>query len=102
MAATAPFGFSLGAIQGGALYQHLPWIFGSNAITTGRAEAADIVELLDGRGFLAGGIGHRSEGWDSDLPWIFGSNAIICLLLCAAAWFAIPPLRPMADASGKT
>ncbi|KAJ5782855.1 Major facilitator superfamily domain general substrate transporter [Penicillium paradoxum] len=32
MAATAPFGFSLGAIQGGALYQHLPWIFGSNAI----------------------------------------------------------------------
>lgn len=32
MAATAPFGFSLGAIQGGALYQNLPWIFGSNAI----------------------------------------------------------------------
>ncbi|CAI7652724.1 unnamed protein product [Penicillium glandicola] len=57
MAATAPFGFSLGAIQGGALYQHL--------------------------------------------PWIFGSNAIICVLLCAAAWFAIPPLRPIADVSGK-
>ena len=57
MAATAPFGFSLGAIQGGALYQHL--------------------------------------------PWIFGSNAIICVLLCAAAWFAIPPLQPMADVSGK-
>ena len=32
MAATAPFGFSLGALQGGGLYQHLPWIFGSNAI----------------------------------------------------------------------
>ncbi|KAJ5492433.1 Major facilitator superfamily domain general substrate transporter [Penicillium expansum] len=57
MAATAPFGFSLGAIQGGALYQHL--------------------------------------------PWIFGSNAIICAFLCAAAWFAIPPLRPIADVSGK-
>ncbi|KAJ5397844.1 hypothetical protein N7509_005957 [Penicillium cosmopolitanum] len=32
MAATAPFGFSLGALQGGGLYQHLPWIFGTNAI----------------------------------------------------------------------
>ncbi|CAG7942511.1 unnamed protein product [Penicillium salamii] len=56
MAATAPFGFSLGAIQGGALYQHL--------------------------------------------PWIFGSNAIICALLCVAAWYAIPSLRPMADIAG--
>jgi MFS family permease len=32
MAAMAPFGFWLGAIQGGALTAHLPWIFGSNAI----------------------------------------------------------------------
>ncbi|KAJ5458306.1 hypothetical protein N7475_009694 [Penicillium sp. IBT 31633x] len=56
MAATAPFGFSLGAIQGGALHHHL--------------------------------------------PWIFGSNAIICVLLSAAAWFAIPPLRPTADIAG--
>uniref|UniRef100_A0A060T7P9 ARAD1D01320p n=1 Tax=Blastobotrys adeninivorans TaxID=409370 RepID=A0A060T7P9_BLAAD len=32
MAATAPFGFWLGAIQGGALHAHLKWIFGSNAI----------------------------------------------------------------------
>ncbi|KAJ5312354.1 hypothetical protein PENANT_c011G08161 [Penicillium antarcticum] len=56
MAACAPFGFSLGAIQGGALYQHL--------------------------------------------PWIFGSNAIICALLCVAAWFSIPPLRPVADVAG--
>ncbi|CAI7664833.1 unnamed protein product [Penicillium bialowiezense] len=56
MAATAPFGFSLGAIQGGALYQHL--------------------------------------------PWIFGSNAIICALLCVAAWYTIPSLRPMADVAG--
>ncbi|KAJ5337702.1 hypothetical protein N7452_004430 [Penicillium brevicompactum] len=56
MAATAPFGFSLGAIQGGALYKHLPWIF-----------------------------------------W---SNAIICALLCVAAWYTIPSLRPMADVAG--
>lgn len=35
MAATAPFGFSLGAIEGGALQAHLPWIFGTNAIITG-------------------------------------------------------------------
>lgn len=32
MASMAPFGFWLGAIQGGALTAHLPWIFGSNAI----------------------------------------------------------------------
>ncbi|PYH92097.1 efflux pump antibiotic resistance protein [Aspergillus ellipticus CBS 707.79] len=32
MAACAPFGFSLGAIEGGLLYQSLPWIFGCNAI----------------------------------------------------------------------
>ncbi|BDD60220.1 hypothetical protein MAP00_005365 [Monascus purpureus] len=35
MAACAPFGFSLGAIEGGALHGHLPWIFGTNAIITG-------------------------------------------------------------------
>ncbi|PWY74959.1 MFS general substrate transporter [Aspergillus eucalypticola CBS 122712] len=34
MAACAPFGFSLGAIEGGLLYQNLPWIFGCNAIIT--------------------------------------------------------------------
>ncbi|KAJ9322878.1 hypothetical protein DTO027B5_2920 [Paecilomyces variotii] len=34
MAATAPFGFFLGAIQGGALYTHLQWVFGTNAILT--------------------------------------------------------------------
>ncbi|PYI16054.1 efflux pump antibiotic resistance protein [Aspergillus violaceofuscus CBS 115571] len=56
MAACAPFGFSLGAIQGGLLFHHLPWIFGSNAMITG---------------------------------------------LCAvAAFFAIPPLRPVADVAG--
>lgn len=32
MAATSPFGYSLGALQGGALAAHLEWIFGSNAI----------------------------------------------------------------------
>lgn len=32
MAGGAPFGFWLGAIQGGALSAHLPWIFGSDAI----------------------------------------------------------------------
>lgn len=32
MAAMAPFGFWLGALQGGALSAHLPWIFGSNAL----------------------------------------------------------------------
>ncbi|CAG8943276.1 unnamed protein product [Penicillium salamii] len=35
MSATAPFGFWLGAIQGGALKAHLSWIFGSNAFISG-------------------------------------------------------------------
>lgn len=56
MAAMAPFGFWLGAIQGGALTAHL--------------------------------------------PWIFGSNAILCALCAVAAYFTIPPLRPVADIAG--
>ncbi|PWY90220.1 efflux pump antibiotic resistance protein [Aspergillus heteromorphus CBS 117.55] len=32
MAACAPFGFSLGALEGGLLCHHLPWIFGCNAL----------------------------------------------------------------------
>ena len=35
MAAAAPFGFWLGAMQGGVLSSHLPWIFGSNAMLCG-------------------------------------------------------------------
>ena len=35
MSATAPFGFWLGGIQGGALKAHLRWIFGTNAIISG-------------------------------------------------------------------
>lgn len=56
MAAMAPFGFWLGAIQGGALTAHL--------------------------------------------EWIFGSNAILCALCAIAAYFTIPPLRPVADIAG--
>lgn len=56
MAAMAPFGFWLGAIQGGALHAHL--------------------------------------------EWIFGSNAILCALCGLAAYFTIPPLRPVADIAG--
>ncbi|KAJ6444495.1 nuclear transport factor 2 family protein [Purpureocillium lavendulum] len=35
MAAGAPFGFWIGALQGGALSSHLPWVFGSTAIFLG-------------------------------------------------------------------
>ncbi|KAL4925084.1 major facilitator superfamily domain-containing protein [Aspergillus undulatus] len=35
IAATAPLGFSLGSLQGGALQAHLVWIFGTNAILCG-------------------------------------------------------------------
>ncbi|KAJ5165823.1 hypothetical protein N7492_006119 [Penicillium capsulatum] len=45
MAATAPFGFSLGAIQGGGLYHHLPWIFGSNAIICGSCAVAAYLSI---------------------------------------------------------
>ncbi|CZT17390.1 related to transporter (major facilitator superfamily) [Ramularia collo-cygni] len=40
MAAAAPFGFWLGALQGGALSAHLEWIFGSNSIICGLCAAA--------------------------------------------------------------
>lgn len=40
MAAASPFGFWLGALQGGALSAHLEWIFGSNAIICGLCAAA--------------------------------------------------------------
>lgn len=56
MAAAAPFGFWLGALQGGAL--------------------------------------------SHSLKWIFGSNAIICALCATAAFYTIPPLRPVADMAG--
>lgn len=56
MAATAPFGFCLGTLQGGALSAHL--------------------------------------------RWVFGTNAIITALCCVAAYFSIPPMRPVADVAG--
>lgn len=40
MAAAAPFGFWLGALQGGALSAHLKWIFGTNAIICGLCAVA--------------------------------------------------------------
>lgn len=40
MAAAAPFGFWLGCIQGGLLSEHLPWIFGSNAMLCGICSVA--------------------------------------------------------------
>ena len=40
MASMAPLGFYFGALQGGALKAHLPWIFGSNAILCGLCGAA--------------------------------------------------------------
>lgn len=56
MSSMAPFGFFLGAVQGGALTAHL--------------------------------------------NWVFGSNAILCGLCAIAAYFTIPPLRPVADIAG--
>lgn len=47
MSATAPFGFFLGALQGGALKAHLPWIFGTNAILTGLCAVAAFLTIPD-------------------------------------------------------
>jgi hypothetical protein len=33
MAASAPVGYLIGCLQGGALSAHIPWIFGSSAIS---------------------------------------------------------------------
>jgi hypothetical protein len=40
MAAMAPFGFWISALQGGALAGHLPWIYGTNTIISGLLCAA--------------------------------------------------------------
>ncbi|KAE8348831.1 major facilitator superfamily domain-containing protein [Aspergillus coremiiformis] len=49
-------------------------------------------------GFSLGGIeGGLLHG---NLPWIFGVNAIITGLCAIAAFFSIPPLRPVADVEG--
>lgn len=45
MSASAPFGFWLGAIQGGALKAHLYWIFGSNAVLSGLCLLAAYVTI---------------------------------------------------------
>ncbi|CAK4034509.1 related to transporter (major facilitator superfamily) [Lecanosticta acicola] len=45
MAAGAPFGFWLGALQGGALSSRLDWIFGSNAIICGLCALAAYVVI---------------------------------------------------------
>ena len=45
MAAMAPFGFWLGALQGGALSAHLEWVFGTNAILCGLFTAAGFFSI---------------------------------------------------------
>jgi MFS family permease len=45
MAATSPFGFWVGAIQGGALKAHLKWIFGSNAVLSAMCLVAAYVTI---------------------------------------------------------
>ncbi|KAJ9632523.1 hypothetical protein H2203_000928 [Taxawa tesnikishii (nom. ined.)] len=45
IAAGGPFGFWLGGIQGGALSNHLPWIFGTNAMLSGLCCVAAIYTM---------------------------------------------------------
>ncbi|KAK6441108.1 hypothetical protein LTR95_002676 [Oleoguttula sp. CCFEE 5521] len=47
MAAMAPLGFFIGALQGGALTAHLPWIFGTNAMVSGLLMAAAWMSVPD-------------------------------------------------------
>ncbi|KAI5922633.1 MFS general substrate transporter [Camillea tinctor] len=47
MAAGAPLGFWIGCLQGGALSDHLPWIFGSTALFLGLCAVAAQLTLPD-------------------------------------------------------
>lgn len=81
MAAAAPFGFWLGALQGGALSSSLPWIFGSNAIITALCATAafftipSLRPVADIAGSDAPTI--RSFDWKGGLAAVTGC---ICLL----------------------
>ena len=45
MAATSPFGYTLGSLQGGALSAHLKWIFGTNAILSAFCAVAALIYI---------------------------------------------------------
>ena len=49
-------------------------------------------------GFCLGTL--QGGALSAHLKWIFGTNAIITGLCCIAAYFSIPPLRPVADIAG--
>ncbi|RMY12880.1 hypothetical protein D0868_02323 [Hortaea werneckii] len=81
MAAMAPFGYWIGAMQGGALSSHLEWIFGSNAIICGIAMAIAYLSIpplgpaVDSAGVEAPSI--RDFDWKGA---ILASAGCICLL----------------------
>lgn len=81
MAAASPFGFWLGALQGGALSAHLDWIFGSNAIICGLCAAGAYATIpalrpvADHAGAAAPSI--KSFDWKGAICAIIGC---ICLL----------------------
>ncbi|KAI7660336.1 hypothetical protein KC318_g10143, partial [Hortaea werneckii] len=81
MAAMAPFGYWIGAMQGGALNSHLEWIFGSNAIICGFAMVIAYLSIpplgpaVDSAGVEAPSI--RDFDWKGA---ILASAGCICLL----------------------
>lgn len=81
MASMAPFGFWLGAIQGGALTAHLPWIFGSNAILCGLCAVAAYFTIppLQPVADIAGS--DAPSIWDFDWKGaILATSGCVCLL----------------------
>lgn len=81
MAAAAPFGFWLGALQGGALSSHLEWIFGSNAMICGLCAVAAHATIPALRPVVDSASGNaptiRNFDWKGAICAIVGC---ICLL----------------------
>ncbi|KAF2771738.1 MFS general substrate transporter [Teratosphaeria nubilosa] len=81
MAAMAPFGFWLGALQGGAFSYHLEWIFGSTAIISGLLCVAAYYTIphLPPQADVAGGDAPSIRNFDWKGACCIGVS-FICLL----------------------
>lgn len=81
MAATAPFGYWLGAIQGGALKAHLPWISGSNALLSSLLFVAGYMTIPPLRPVVDANATEAATIWQFDfLGAGLAMTGCICLL----------------------
>ena len=82
MAAAAPFGFSVGTLQGAALAKHPDWVFWSNSMLSGLVLVASIIYLPDLAPTGRAGSGRRLSTIKSFdfLGAILGLAGSACLL----------------------